>query len=285
MLVCNTLLYQHPFVILLKFTPMQILLTQIFKSIVKFLKVRCSLEMNSCGIMQPYFVPYIGYFQLMDKCTSWIVFNNTQFIDKGWINRNRITNVNHSKEHLWFTIPIKKSFRANIKNIQVADETNWKKKLISQFFTIQKRSKYFDEANLILLEILEFDTGSLSEFLVNSLEVLRNALDIKTKMYRQDLDFIDIHPGLDLGAGTWALVLSQALGAKIYINPIGGKHLFDPKIYSAGGTSLNYFEEETPDILTNCSYAKYSILEIIARHGLSLTRDFIKLGKVYAADA
>ena len=42
------------------------------------------------GIMQPYFFPYIGYFQLMKHVDQWVVFDDIQFIDKGWINRNRI---------------------------------------------------------------------------------------------------------------------------------------------------------------------------------------------------
>lgn len=239
--------------------------------------------MKTCGIMQPYFLPYLGYFQLMNKCETWIIFNNTQFIDKGWINRNRITNVNSVENPLWFTVPIKKSYKANISEIEIASEVAWKQKLVAQFQTLRKRSQYFHEASYLLHEILELDTASLSQFLVHSLSVLTGALQIRVPVFVQDQDFPDIHPGLNLGAGGWALALSQKVGANVYINPIGGRHLFDHRIYDDGGISLYYFELELPSELSECLYSCHSILEIIARHGLAATKEFVELGRVHEA--
>ena len=41
-------------------------------------------------IMQPYFFPYIGYFQLMNIADEFVIYDNIEFTKKGWINRNRI---------------------------------------------------------------------------------------------------------------------------------------------------------------------------------------------------
>lgn len=239
--------------------------------------------MKTCGIMQPYFLPYIGYFQLINKCDNWVIFNNTQFIDKGWVNRNRITNVNSTENPLWFTVPIKKSHKAIINKIEIASEFAWKQKLAAQFQTLRKRSKHFDEASFILHEILALETASLSQLVVHSLHVLMGALQLKAQVFVQDSDFPDIHPGLNLGAGGWALTISQRVGANAYVNPVGGGHLFDHRAYNDGGVSLNYFESELPSELTDCLYSHYSILEIIARHGLAATKEFVKLGRVYRA--
>ena len=187
--------------------------------------------LKNCGIMQPYFVPYIGYFQLMDKCDDWIVFNNTQYIDKGWINRNRITNVSQMEMPLWFTIPVNKSNTANIIDIRISLDRNWKSKLTAQFQTIRKRSKYFEEADCILKNILNQETASISEFLVTSLRILKDVLEIRSTLHVQNLDFPEIHPGLNLDAGCWALALCQKIGADTYTNPIGGKSLFDATTY------------------------------------------------------
>jgi len=237
--------------------------------------------MKTCGIMQPYFLPYIGYFQLVDKCDAWVIFNNTQFISKGWVNRNRITNVNSAENPLWFNVPIKKSQKAIINKIEIASQIAWKQKLIAQFQTLKKRSKYFDDASFILNEILSLDTASLSQLLVHSLNVLMDALQIKATVFVQDSDFPDIHPGLNLGAGGWALAISKRVGADVYINPVGGMHLFDHRTYNVAGVSLNYFELELPSDLEYCLYSSYSILEVIARHGLDATKKYIKLGRVY----
>jgi len=42
------------------------------------------------GIMQPYFLPYIGYFQLINLCDKFVIYDDIQFTKRGWINRNRI---------------------------------------------------------------------------------------------------------------------------------------------------------------------------------------------------
>jgi hypothetical protein len=57
------------------------------------------------AIMQPYFFPYIGYFQLIKSVDEFIIYDNIQYTKKGWINRNRI--VENGKDQL-ITLPIKK---------------------------------------------------------------------------------------------------------------------------------------------------------------------------------
>ena len=56
------------------------------------------------AIMQPYFFPYIGYFQLMNAAGEFIVYDNIQYSKKGWINRNRFL-VNG--QPAYFTITLK----------------------------------------------------------------------------------------------------------------------------------------------------------------------------------
>ena len=55
------------------------------------------------AIMQPYFFPYIGYFQLMAACDVFLVYDDAQYIYGGWVNRNRIL-VNGTAQ--WLTVPV-----------------------------------------------------------------------------------------------------------------------------------------------------------------------------------
>jgi hypothetical protein len=57
------------------------------------------------AIMQPYFMPYIGYFQLINSVDKFVIYDNIQYTKKGWINRNRIL-VNGNDQLI--TLPIKK---------------------------------------------------------------------------------------------------------------------------------------------------------------------------------
>lgn len=98
-----------------------------------------------------------------------------------------------------------------------------------------------DEASFIFHEILALDTSLLSQLVVHSLDVLMGALQIKAQVFVQDSDFPDVHPGLNLGGGGWALAISQRVGANVYVNPVGGGHLFDRREYNDAGVSLNYF--------------------------------------------
>ena len=61
--------------------------------------------MKSIGIMQAYFMPYIGYFQLIEAVDEFIIYDNIQYTKKGWINRNRIL-VNGTDQYI--TLPLKK---------------------------------------------------------------------------------------------------------------------------------------------------------------------------------
>ena len=64
--------------------------------------------MGKTAIMQPYFFPYIGYFQLMNTVDLWVAFDDTQFVDKGWVNRNRVLHPEEDKAWQFITFPLSK---------------------------------------------------------------------------------------------------------------------------------------------------------------------------------
>jgi hypothetical protein len=57
------------------------------------------------AVMQPYFLPYLGYWQLMNMADTFVVYDNIQFSKRGWFHRNRL--LLNKKEEM-FTIPLKK---------------------------------------------------------------------------------------------------------------------------------------------------------------------------------
>ena len=87
--------------------------------------------MNKIAIMQPYFSPHIGYFQLIDSVDFFVFYDDVNFIKRGWINRNYIT-VN--KELQRFTIPLKNpSQNKKINQIEVNWNSKEMNKLIKTF--------------------------------------------------------------------------------------------------------------------------------------------------------
>ena len=91
------------------------------------------------GIMQPYFFPYLGYFRLLNSVDRWIAFDEVQFIDKGWINRNRILHTNKSKEWQYITLPLyNKSRFDKISEISIDMQQNWRANILGKLTLYQK---------------------------------------------------------------------------------------------------------------------------------------------------
>lgn len=85
------------------------------------------------GIMQPYFMPYIGYWQLIKEVDLYVIFDDVNYIKKGWINRNNI--LVHDKRHL-FTISLQGASQNKLINeIAVSDDFIKFKKTISMAYS------------------------------------------------------------------------------------------------------------------------------------------------------
>ena len=92
------------------------------------------------GIMQPYLFPYVGYFQLMNAVDRWIAFDEIQFIDKGWINRNRILHPDPVKQWQFLTVPLSKRGQFDkICNISIKEELDWRSQIFGKL-TMYKKS-------------------------------------------------------------------------------------------------------------------------------------------------
>lgn len=237
-------------------------------------------QRDICGIMQPYFLPYLGHFQLIEKCGTWIIFDNIQFSSKTWVNRNRITDTQGHREYNWITVPINKSQNALIKDINIATQNNWKNKIYGRIKSLKRQSPHFDEAETILTQIIEFQDKNLSNFVVNSLQILIKALELDVKIFRQSVTFPQVTPSMKLKPGEWALELTKEIGASIYLNPIGGAHLFQPSDFHDIGINLGLLKYETPKPYAQKSYINFSIIELIARLGLNEVRQLTKLGQI-----
>ena len=55
------------------------------------------------AVMQPYFIPYIGYWQLINAVNTFVIYDDVNYIKRGWINRNRIL---VDGESHYFNIPV-----------------------------------------------------------------------------------------------------------------------------------------------------------------------------------
>lgn len=216
------------------------------------------------GIMQPYLFPYIGYFQLMNYVDKWIVFNDIQFIDKGWINRNRILHPDINKQWQYLTIPLagKKQFD-KITDISLKPSEEWRETILGKLSIYKKKAPFFHRTSEFVADCLMSTESNLSNFVSDVLIKTATHLSIQTPIYIQtqmDLDLLEItHPG------EWALRISEKMGADEYINPHSGYEIFEEKDFEKSGIKLNFIKPRlTPYIQRRTGFvAGLSIIDVM----------------------
>ncbi len=198
------------------------------------------------AIMQPYFLPYIGYFQLIKAVDIFVVYDNIQFSKKGWIHRNRIL-VNGRDEY--FTLTLKKDSDYLNVNQRVLSET-WEQEKLKTLRIIKenyKKAPFFLSTFPIIEEIFNFESRNLFDFIYHSMLKINSILEIESKIVLSSSIAID-H---DLKAQNKVLAINEKLQASHYINPIGGLLLYDAPSFEKKNIELSFLKSK------NIHYKQY----------------------------
>ena len=194
--------------------------------------------------MQPYFLPYLGHFNLINAVDKWIVFDEVQFIKHGWIERNRV--LNSKNEWSYIKVPLKKYNRDTlIKNIQINSVENWKNKILAQLTSYKKKAPYYKQVIDFLNEAFEYDSNSIVQLNSHLLNKTCDYLGI-TFDY-QILSEMNLKIDPIEGPGDWALNISKALNADIYINPVDGREIFDKEKFIKHNIKLKFIKPVLSD--------------------------------------
>jgi len=213
------------------------------------------------GIMQPYFFPYLGYFDLINYSERWIVFDTVQYIRHGWINRNRI--LHPAKGWSYIIVPVKFSRETTINEVQIAEDGKWQKRIMGQLQHYKRRAPYYQAVIDLLEACFAFKGTLLSEFNTFSLQNICSYLGIPFNysvfsVMKLGLDSVE-------GPGDWALRISQSLNAHEYVNPPGGEQLFDRQKFAANQIKLTI--RNLPTLQYDCPGYQFepnlSILDVL----------------------
>jgi hypothetical protein len=186
------------------------------------------------AIMQPYFMPYIGYFQLMKVADEFIVYDDIKFTKKGWINRNRIL-VNGSDAYI--TLPLKKgSDYLAVNERYLADSwTMERKKMLNRIHESYRKAPQFDAAFSVVESCILCNETNLFSFIFNVLNQVKEYLEIKTPLIISSA----ISGKEGLKAEEKVIDLCKMRAAHTYFNPIGGLDLYQKE----------HFRKEMIDLL------------------------------------
>lgn len=190
------------------------------------------------GIMQPYFLPYIGYWQLLNVVDKYIIYDDVNYIKNGWINRNKILCGNNSQ---WLTMKLDKaSSNKLINEIEIIkDEINIKK-MLKTIEQVYKKAPYFNEVYKILQEILMFQETNLAKFLENSIRVICKYLEIETEIILSS----SLEKNNNLKAEEKVIEICKILQATEYYNAIGGQQLYSYQNFNFNKIKLKFLKTE-----------------------------------------
>lgn len=214
------------------------------------------------GIMQPYFFPYLGYFDLICSTDRFVLFDTAQYIRHGWVNRNRILHPTHGWKYV--VVPLQKHSQATaIRDILVHSTREWRGKIIGQLDHYRKKAPYFRSTIDLVRDALNTDDLSLARLNGRCLRLVCEVLGISFRVEfdsEQQLGLGDVE-----GPGDWALRISQALGASGYVNPIGGETIFDPRRFEQLGIELELrsFENMQYDCRGYEFHTALSIIDVL----------------------
>lgn len=225
------------------------------------------------AIMQPYMMPYIGYFQLLQYVDRFVIYDDIQYTKKGWINRNRFL---RNGTAVTITVPLQNdSDYLDVRCRLIAQDYN-SEKLLAQIKGAYVKAPCFDQTFPVIEEILTYQSENLFDFLHNGLVRTCAHLDIQTPI----LVSSSVEPDTGLKGQDRVLSLCEKLGAREYINPIGGLDLYQASAFRDRGITLGFLKR------ADVRYAQFgseflpdlSILDIMMFNTPSAARHLIETG-------
>ena len=201
--------------------------------------------MKTIAIMQPYFFPYLGYFQLMNAVDEFIIYDNIQYTKKGWINRNRIL-VNGKDEYI--TLPLRKDSDYLDINQRYLADIWWERdmlKLENKLANAYRKAPHFSYIYAVVRDCIRLNNPHLNlfAFLLYTLNAIKHYVKIKTPIIISSS--LPIDPSLK--SEDKVIALCKARQADRYINPIGGleRGLYNKETFKQNNIELLFHKINT----------------------------------------
>lgn len=242
------------------------------------------------AIMQPYFFPYIGYFQCINAVDKYMVYDKLNYIYQGWVDRNRLVDKSGT---IFYIRPQLKDASVSklISEIRLQPKQFWRQKLIKTLKFSYAGASCFDETLALVSEILSYETESLSDFNFNAIKSICTFLEIGTELTNETQTYEALERELRVKSSELppdaeempeikvirALKMCEMEGADVFINASGGAALYDKSVFKDQGIDLKF-------IHTNpIRYAQFgeeffpglSIIDVLMHNGKEGTKTLL----------
>jgi hypothetical protein len=188
------------------------------------------------GIMQPYFFPYIGYFQYIAASDKFIFYDDVAFIMRGWINRNYIRL--HHKKHL-ITVPLANaSPNRTIREVEIAMTQEWQGKILTILRQAYAKAPGFENVFPLIETLFKAEYSGIAELAKASIRLVCSYLDLA-------IDFVDsaeVYNNSHLKREQRVIDILKNENFPACIVPLGGKDLYDKDYFKNHGIDLFYIK-------------------------------------------
>jgi hypothetical protein len=212
---------------------------------------------NTVAIMQPYFVPYAGYFRLLTAADLFVVYDCVQFPRRGWVHRNRLPDAQGRAS--WLTLPLAKAPQEVLIR-DLAFHADAEALLSDRLKPFPLASEPGGDAAPVLAGMRMLQGEAPADYLVRLLELVARALRLPWRILRSSS--LAIPPALH--GEERILEIARRLGATRYVNAPGGRTLYDPAAFEAAGIELRF--------LANYRGPSWSVLWRLASEGAAVLR-------------
>ncbi len=225
------------------------------------------------AIMQPYFLPYIGYFQLIFAADKFVIYDNIEFTKSGWIHRNRFL---QNGKAAFFTVPLKKaSDFLFVSERKISTEFEKERaRILRRLENAYGKAPFYGEIFPHIKEIFLFEEKNLFRFIFNSVKKITEILDVNTEIIVSSQ--IDIEHGKK-GAEK-VLAICKKMDASEYINPRGGIALYDKEEFKRNGINLLFLfpKKIVYEQFDNEFVPDLSILDVLMFNGIDGTKKLLR---------
>ena len=186
------------------------------------------------AIMQPYFFPYLGYFQLLNCVDKFVVYDDVNYIKRGWINRNRI--LLNAGPHM-ITVPVKKASQNSLINQLYVDVNDkWIDRTLQSIDHAYRKAPMFSQVFWLVEDCLKHPDHNLAKFNLNALIAIKEYLGIDTEIIASS----NIYNNQHLKGSERILDICLSEKASMYVNPPGGRHLYQEEAFNKFGIDLRF---------------------------------------------
>ena len=233
------------------------------------------LAQGRIALMQPYFLPYLGYFQLIAASDCFVLYDNVQFIKNGWIERNRYLLEGEPK---WFGLPLAKGSHSQLINQRQVSPHFDIDTVISRLAFAYRNAPHAERTLTWLEALLKLPAGNVAEFNELALRSCCSLLRIHTPIVRAS----EWAPVSHAKGQARVIETIRAIGGTRYLNPVAGGAMYDSVEFADAGYALELLEPELGayEQLGKPFVPALSILDLLMFNDLETVSTWARRGKV-----